>query len=336
MWGRSGGKNGLAAVGGGHFRVDAGGVVCAGISGGDPSGVGGGNRNLGGQPVQFVAGAAGGERSPDLCGLYNAQTQTCERGGELLARDFPIYFAAMQRERFLAAADAWADPRTAEFSESYLRPNRVHAMLDVAVWHRGVWRGVICAEMVEAQRVWQPEEQTFAAEIADFCSLLLEIRDRQEAERRLRASEASNRALIQAMPDLLLRVNWEGAYLAEPLGRDRLRRSPMGSERLWDARCSTRCHRSGQLASWRPFAGPSSPGRCKPTSNAWMLAVRRCTKKSGSPPSAATRRWYGCGTSPSARRWKTRCSRPWTSPWGSTPFVQSGGGLLVVECPGLR
>ncbi|HAN46366.1 MAG TPA: hybrid sensor histidine kinase/response regulator [Cyanobacteria bacterium UBA8156] len=155
--------------------------------------------------------------------LYNAQMQTHGQGEELLARDFPAYFAFMQRERFLAAADAQSDPRTAEFTKSYLRPNHVMAMLDVAMWHRGVWRGVVCAETVGTGREWFPEEQTFLAEIADFCSLLLEIRDRQETERQLRASEASNRALIQAMPDLLLRVGWDGTYLAEPLGRERLR-----------------------------------------------------------------------------------------------------------------
>jgi len=156
-------------------------------------------------------------------GLYNAQVQTHEQGGELLARDFPTYFAFLERERFLATTDAQRDPRTAEFTESYLRPNHIVAMLDVALWHRGLWRGVVCAETVGTGRDWFPEEQTFLAEIADFCSLLLEIRDRQETERQLRASEASNRALIQAMPDLLLRVGWDGAYLAEPLGRERLR-----------------------------------------------------------------------------------------------------------------
>ncbi|MFQ3678883.1 MAG: PAS domain S-box protein, partial [Pseudanabaenaceae cyanobacterium] len=156
-------------------------------------------------------------------GLYDAQVPAYSQGGELLARDFPTYFAFMQQDRFLATADAQGDPRTVELRESYLQPNNIMAMLDAALWHRGVWRGVVCAEMVGTVREWFPEEQTFLAEIADFCSLLLEIRDRQATERQLRASEASNRALIQAMPDLLLRVNWEGAYLSEPLGRERLR-----------------------------------------------------------------------------------------------------------------
>ena len=51
---------------------------------------------------------------------------------------------------------------------------------------------------------------------------IFDITERKQAERSLRHSEATNRALVQAIPDLLLRVSRAGVYLSNPIGMNRL------------------------------------------------------------------------------------------------------------------
>lgn len=53
--------------------------------------------------------------------------------------------------------------------------------------------------------------------------IVRDITDRKRAEADLRQSEATNRALINAIPDLLLRVRRDGTYLDNAVGADRLK-----------------------------------------------------------------------------------------------------------------
>lgn len=73
-------------------------------------------------------------------------------------------------------------------------------------------------------RHWQPEEVALLKALSIQLAIALqqatmyeqlqaELHERQQAERRLRASEAHQRALISAIPDLMMRINREGTYL---------------------------------------------------------------------------------------------------------------------------
>lgn len=46
-----------------------------------------------------------------------------------------------------------------------------------------------------------------------YVGIILDITDRKQAEEKLRQSEATNRALVQAIPDLLIRIHRDGTYL---------------------------------------------------------------------------------------------------------------------------
>jgi GAF domain-containing protein len=76
----------------------------------------------------------------------------------LNAVSFPCYFAALRRETYIVAHDAATDPRTSEFTESYLRPLGITAMLDVPVFIKGRLAGVLCLEHVGEPRVWDDNE----------------------------------------------------------------------------------------------------------------------------------------------------------------------------------
>src|SRR5262249_3471542 len=88
--------------------------------------------------------------------------------GTSLPRDrFPKYFAALERERLIAAIDAHVDGRTCEFSEDYLLPNGIGAMLDVPFHQDDVTLGVLCLEHVGGARSWSTDERNFALSVAN-------------------------------------------------------------------------------------------------------------------------------------------------------------------------
>ncbi len=83
-------------------------------------------------------------------GLYRRLRSEYDSGAVLHRSAAPAYFAALERERVVAARDAPNDPRTREFRDTYLRPLDIGAMLDVPLRHdnatvacsaRSTWAG---------------------------------------------------------------------------------------------------------------------------------------------------------------------------------------------------
>ena len=110
-------------------------------------------------------------------------------GLELLKRDFPAYFEALATERAIAAEDARADPRTREFTKTYLEPLGITSMLDAPLRAGDRLVGVLCHEHVGPARRWRPEEELFAGALADLLSLAIEAQGRGRAVGMLRESE---------------------------------------------------------------------------------------------------------------------------------------------------
>ncbi|MFO0755427.1 MAG: GAF domain-containing protein [Byssovorax sp.] len=94
---------------------------------------------------------------------------------ELWSADFPSYFAALETERTIAADNAHTDPRTAEFSASYLTPLGINSMLDVPIRVAGKMIGVVCHEHVGPARKWTADEENFAYLMANFVALSKEM-----------------------------------------------------------------------------------------------------------------------------------------------------------------
>ncbi|MBI3805038.1 MAG: MEDS domain-containing protein [Nitrospirae bacterium] len=114
--------------------------------------------------------------------LYERSLSRHSEGMELPAERYPAYFEALELERIIPAHDAHADPRTEEFSESYLAPLGITSMLDAPIWLNGKMVGVVCHEQVGPARRWTSEEQHFSASIADVTALALETWERKQAE----------------------------------------------------------------------------------------------------------------------------------------------------------
>lgn len=95
-------------------------------------------------------------------------------GVVLKASDFPAYFKGVESERTIAAENAHTDPRTSEFSEIYLRPLGINAMLDVPIWANGKMAGVVCHEHTGDFRKWTTDEETFAYLMGNIVGMTLE------------------------------------------------------------------------------------------------------------------------------------------------------------------
>jgi predicted signal transduction protein with EAL and GGDEF domain len=117
-------------------------------------------------------------------------------GPTLLKRtDCPIYFDTLCQELVIAAHDARNDPRTREFSASYLEPLGVYSILDVPVRAFGRYVGVLCHEQFDSKREWTREDEHFVSGVATQIALAYE-RDRAKrahdklVERALRDEES--------------------------------------------------------------------------------------------------------------------------------------------------
>lgn len=135
------------------------------------------------------------DRSEIICeDLYKLPSNSRESGLHLQAKQYPLYFRALEESRTIAADDARTDPRTSEYTDGYLIPLGITSMMDVPVWLHGKVVGIVCHEHIGPARHWSPDEQDFAASAADLLSLALESAERKRAEDALIASEKMSKA----------------------------------------------------------------------------------------------------------------------------------------------
>jgi GAF domain-containing protein len=114
-------------------------------------------------------------RTKMVCADLFERTKALHSAGtEQLARDFPAYFEALAQERTIAAEDAQQDPRTRCFSDRYLKPHGIGALLDVPVWARSRMVGVIRCEHVADKRAWTSDEETLVYVLSSLVALTLE------------------------------------------------------------------------------------------------------------------------------------------------------------------
>ena len=130
--------------------------------------------------------------------LYERAKDQHSKGTILAAVDYPKYFSALEKDRVIAADDAHTDPRTSEFSESYLTPLGINSMLDSAIRVGGQAIGVVCNEHIGPARVWTLEEQSFAGSVTDFVANIFETDKRVAVQKALTQSEEKFRILAES------------------------------------------------------------------------------------------------------------------------------------------
>ena len=148
------------------------------------------------------------ERTAIRCvDLYEMEHHRHSSGMELTREAFPGYFRALEEMDVIAADNAYTDERTREFSDDYLRPLGISAMLDAPVMVHGHIDGVICGEHIGSPRQWSGDEKTFAAAVANLVSLALEGEERRRAEAAVREIQQRFEIVASATNDAVW--DWE-------------------------------------------------------------------------------------------------------------------------------
>ncbi|MEG4198254.1 GAF domain-containing protein [Microcoleus sp. Pol12A5] len=144
--------------------------------------------------------------------IYELTPNQHTAGAELKVADYPSYFQALNTQQAIAAVDAKTDPRTREFSESYLTPLNISSMLDVPITHQGQIAGVICLEHQGTTRNWTLDEQSFASYVAQIAALAMQARDRKQAELNLRSVTERLQYLLATTPAVIFSCRLGGNY----------------------------------------------------------------------------------------------------------------------------
>lgn len=152
--------------------------------------------------------------------FYRVTTDEHTQGLELQVADYLGYFQAWENRRVLVIDNVHSDARVKDLLQEYLMPLGITSMLHGLIYSGGKVIGVICLEHIGTPRTWTLEEQNFIATLADLVTLALEASERVEAERAhqlaqkaLHQIETCNRAMLEAIPDLIMRVRRDGTCL---------------------------------------------------------------------------------------------------------------------------
>jgi PAS domain S-box-containing protein len=154
-----------------------------------------------------------GEKQLANVDTYELTSDVHSSGAVLKEDQFAGEFAALKRDRYVAADDPLSDPRTAGYVEQYVKPNHITAMLDAVIRFGGRNLGTLCFEQVKTPHHWTEDEIAFACQLADQVALAISHHERAQAEARVKEREDNLSTFFNSSPDFLFVADADGTLL---------------------------------------------------------------------------------------------------------------------------
>lgn len=145
--------------------------------------------------------------------LYEQEKNAYAQDIELMRKDFPAYFAALDSGEIIAATEAHTHIATQEFTEAYFKPNGIQSLLDIPIRFKGEIFGVVCIEHVgESPRQWSLDDQSFARAISEITTSMLEAEEREALQTEIKANLEYNQKLFDESRDGIVVMDAEGRF----------------------------------------------------------------------------------------------------------------------------
>ncbi|HEY1039177.1 MAG TPA: PAS domain-containing protein [Bacteroidia bacterium] len=129
--------------------------------------------------------------------IYSLGENSWLPGMTIHRKDYPFYFAALEKNDPIIANNVHNDPVTRELFSNYMKPLGISSILDVPVNKDEKIIGVICHEHIGNERNWTDQEIFFAGTIADLLGLAMEAEDKKNIYHALSNSEERFRELAE-------------------------------------------------------------------------------------------------------------------------------------------
>ena len=130
---------------------------------------------------------------------FNSILNTFDKGEVIDGESIPIYYNALISEEVVIVNDVYTSPITVELRETYCKVHNVFSLMDVPIYIEGVIVGVVCFEKVGQHKIWSEEEQFFSIAIGQLVSLVIETRQRKEAQTQLQRALEEKEQLLAEM-----------------------------------------------------------------------------------------------------------------------------------------
>lgn len=114
----------------------------------------------------------------------------------------PNYYSFIENDVVLVSEDAQNDPKTFEFTESYLKPNKIFSLVDIPIRIDGKINNVLTLEETGQIKVRSNEELDFILKICDLIEINSQAFKRIEIERLIQESETNFRLLNETLQDV--------------------------------------------------------------------------------------------------------------------------------------
>ncbi|MFA4839408.1 MAG: PAS domain S-box protein [Candidatus Neomarinimicrobiota bacterium] len=106
--------------------------------------------------------------------LYNRNLNQHTHGDVLHRKNYPTYFHSIETEPFVDATDTYADPRTCEFKNDYLKQLGIKSLLDIAIISNGKQIGLLCNEQIGKVREWSDDDKEIVSMFSEMVAIALE------------------------------------------------------------------------------------------------------------------------------------------------------------------